>query len=86
MSDNDNVADDMLVGATNVLVNSAMGLIDEGASPQTVINALFSAVITVGHETKVQPAKLEAAFRHTGKLVFDVYAQRDKIVRESRDK
>ncbi|MDE2101421.1 MAG: hypothetical protein KGL39_29510 [Patescibacteria group bacterium] len=70
--------------AVENFVQLAHAIMRETNDPQFVINALFGSVITFAHDTGADPHKLQTAFRKMGELVFQVYAQRDRVIREAK--
>jgi hypothetical protein len=64
----------------------AHAILKECGDPEFVINALFGATITLGHDVGADPHRLQAAFRKMSELVFAAYAQRDAVKRKSEPK
>ena len=49
-------------------------------NPEFVINSMFGAIITFAHDHGQDPHRLQTAFRRMGDIVFQVYAQRNRVV------
>ena len=68
--------------AVEMFVRLAHAILNETGDPQFVINTLFGATITLAHDAGADPHQLQTAFRKMGELVFQIYAQRDRVVRQ----
>jgi len=68
--------------AVETFLELSQAILKETRDPQFVINSLFGTVITFAHDTGADPHQLQTAFRKMGEMVFQVYAQRDRAMRQ----